>query len=122
MAEKEEKRGLGLAAAIMGEVAAATPKATEAAEKPKRRTRKSIIDSELLPGPTGEQLKKKRQRARKDPELRKSHNMTILMTEQTYQRFRRIAEKEGLSMNGIINRLIKKYIIAHDIDDEYLDI
>lgn len=124
MTEKRKDLGLaeGLAAAILGEVAAAVPKATTAKPQKPRRQRKSIIDKELLPGPTGEQLKKKRQRAKKDPELRKSHSMTILMTEQTYQRFKRVAEAEGLSMNGIINRMIRKYIVVHDIDDNLLDI
>ena len=105
----------GLAAAIMGELEA------ESAATKEKRTRRSIIDRELLPGATGEELKKKRKRAKKDPELRKSHSFTVLMTEQTYQHFKRVAQAEELSMNGIVNRLIRKYIIAHDIDDHMLD-
>lgn len=118
MAKKEN----GLAAALMGEAEEQKAPEKPEAKTAKRRQRKSIIDNEPLPGASGEELKKKRQRAKKDPELRKSHSMTILMTEQTYQKFKRIAEGEELSMNGIINRLIRKYIIAHDIDDEMLDI
>lgn len=110
----------GLAAAIMGEVLEAEAPKQEV--KKVRRTRRSIIDKEPLPGATGEQLKKKRKRAKKDPELRRTRSISLLVTEQTYQKFKRIAEVEGLSMNGIVNRLVRKYIIAHDIDDEMLDI
>lgn len=123
MAKESSKKSM--AAALIGEVMAAEPLATvpdPPEEKPKRKTRKSIIDNELLEGPTGEELKKRRIRRRKPAELRKSHNVTLLMTEQTYQKFKTITENEGVSMNGVINRLVKKYIIAHDIDDDLLDI
>ena len=97
MAEKES----GLAAALMGGMGA--EQETPAQEdQPKRRRRKSIIDNELLPGATGEEMKQKRKRAKKAPELRRSHSFTILMTEQTYQHFKRVAESEELSMNGIV--------------------
>ncbi len=115
---KEEKKDLGLAAAIMGDV----PETPEPEEEKKPRRRKSIIDKEPLPGASGEELKKKRKRAKKDPELRRSRSISVLVTEQTFQHFKRIAEREELSMNGIINRLIRKYIVAHDIDDNMLDI
>ena len=86
-----------------------------AAEK---KTRRSIIDREPLPGATADELKKRRTRKGKPAELRKTHNFTVLMTEQMYQQLKAIAENKGLSMNGIITRLIKKYIVVHDIDQE----
>ena len=104
------------------EAAAETP-----AEKPKRR-RRSIIDRELLPEPgelkklKEEKPKKKRKpRRKKDPALKKTYSMSVLMTENMHQRFKRIAEKQELSMNGIVTRLIRKYIITHDIDLDDLD-
>lgn len=109
----------GLAAALMGGMDAEQQDAPEV--KKTGRRRRSIIDKEPLPGASGEQLKKKRHRAKKDPELRKSHSFTVLMTEQTYQKFKRVTEVEEVSMNGVINRLIRKYIVAHDIDGHILD-
>jgi len=106
----------GLAAALMGGL-----EEKPEAKKPKR-TRRSIIDKELLPGATGAEMKQRRKRAKKDPELRKSHSFTVLMTEQTYQKFKQVAEAEELSMNGIVNRLIRKYIVAHDVDDNFIDV
>lgn len=104
------------------------PKTTvePSAEKPaeptpkKPRRRHSLIERKPLPGEPAEP--RKRTRRKKDPNLKKSHNFTILITEQTYQQFKRIAEAQELSMNGIIGRLIKKYILLHDIDNENLDI
>lgn len=90
-----------------------------AGSKPKRR-RKSLIDREVLPGEIPE--KKKRQRAKKDPALCKSHSLTILLTEQTFQKLKKICEQQELSMNGVVGRLIRKYIILHDVDQEGLDI
>lgn len=83
-----------------------------------KKTRRSIIDREPLPGATADELKKRRTRKGKPAELRKTHNFTVLMTEQMYQQLKAIAENKGLSMNGIITRLIKKYIVVHDIDQE----
>ena len=91
-------------------------------EQPKRKTRKSDIIREPMAGASGETLKKKRTRRGKPAELRKSHSCTVLMTEQMYQKFKTITENEGVSMNGVITRLLRKYIIAHDIDDNMLDI
>ena len=91
-------------------------------EEPKRKTRKSDIIRDPLAGPSGTELKKKRIRRGKPAELRKSHSFTVLMTEQMYQQFKTITENEGVSMNGVITRLLRKYIIAHDIDDNMLDI
>ena len=119
---KEEKKDLGLAAAIMGEAMAAQEATEQEAEDKPRRKRKNIMDREPLPGPTGAEMKKKRKRAKKDPELRKSRSISVLMTEQLYQKFKQKAEREELSMNGIITSLIRKYVIAHDIDDNMLDI
>lgn len=109
------------------EAAAETPTTPEA-EKPKRR-RRSIIDRELLPEPgelkklKEEKPKKKRKpRRKKDPALKKTYSMSVLMTENMHQRFKRIAEQQELSMNGIVTRLIRKYIITHDIDLDDLDI
>lgn len=90
--------------------------------QPKRKTRKSDIIRDPLAGPSGAELKKKRTRKGKPAELRKSHSFTVLMTEQMYQQFKAITENEGVSMNGVITRLLRKYIIAHDIDDNMLDI
>lgn len=91
-------------------------------EKPKRR-RKSIIDRERIPGGIPEpEEPKKRKRAKKPAELRKSHSMTLLLTEETYQRFKRITEQQELSMNGVIGRLIRKYIMLHDIDNDDLGV
>ena len=91
-------------------------------EKPKRKTRKSDIIREPMKGASGEEMKKKRTRRGKPAELRKSHSFTVLMTEQMYQKFKTITENAGVSMNGVITRLLRKYIIAHDIDDNMLDI
>ena len=84
---------------------------TEApAEKPKRR-RRSLIDKDPLP-----EAKKKRQRRQKDPALKKTYSMTVLMTEEMHRRLKNIAEIQELSMNGIVTRLIRRYIMTHDID------
>ena len=85
------------------------------------RKRHSLIERTPLPGdPAVEPTK--RTRRKKNPALKKSHSFTILLTEQTYQQFKKVAEAQELSMNGIVGRLIKKYIILHDIDGENLDI
>ena len=96
---------------------------TETVETVKRKPKKrhSLIERKPLPGEPAVEPKK-RTRRKKDPALKKSHNFTILLTEQTYQQFKRVAEAQELSMNGIIGRLIKKYIILHDVDGENLDI
>ena len=99
------------------EAAAATKEA-----QPKKRHRRSIIDKDPLPGLIPGTDKKKRIRAKKPAALRKSHTMTILITEQTFQRFKKICEQQELSMNGVVGRLIRKYIMLHDIDQEDLTI
>ena len=83
-----------------------------------KRRRKSYIErpGDTLPG------KPKRTRRHKDPTLKKTHSFTLLMTEKMYDDFKRIAEAQGFSMNGIATRLIKKYIALHDIDQEDLGI
>lgn len=91
-----------------------------AVEQPKRRRRRSLIDKDPMPGASGAEMKKKRQRAKKPAELRKSHSMTILMTEQLFQRLKATAEAQELSMNGIVTRLIRKYVMLHDIDNDNL--
>ena len=93
-------------------------------EPPKPRRRRSLIDREPLPGDpaTPEPPKKKRTRRHKPKELLKSRNITVVMTEQLYQRLKKTAETQELSMNGIINRLIRKYVLLHDIDNEDLGI
>ena len=90
--------------------------ATPEPEKPKRH-RKSYIERELMPEP-----KKRRPRRKKDPALKKTHTFTLLLTESLYERFRATAEIQGLSMNGIATRLIKKYVSLHDIDQDDLGI
>lgn len=80
--------------------------------------RKSYIDR---PGDTLPE-KPKRTRRHKDPAHKKTHSFTLLMTEKMYEDFKRIAEAQGLSMNGIATRLIKKYVALHDIDQEDLGI
>lgn len=79
-------------------------------EKPKRR-RRSLIDKDPLP-----EAKKKRTRRKKDPALKKTYSMTVLMTEEMHRRLKNIAETQELSMNGIVTRLIRKYIVTHDVD------
>ena len=92
-------------------------------QEPKKRRRKSIIDWERIPGGIPEAAEyKKRKRAKKPAELRKSHSMTLLLTEETFQRFKRITEQQELSMNGVIGRLIRKYIMLHDIDNDDLGV
>lgn len=111
------------AAGLMGFTAEATPEpeATQDA-KPKRR-RRSIIEREAIPGGIPEAAEyKKRKRAKKPAELRKSHSMTVLITEDLYQRFKRVTEQQELSMNGVIGRLIKKYVVLHDIDNDDLGV
>lgn len=103
----KESNKSSMAAALIGEVMAAeTPAAVPdpPEEKPKRKTRKSIIDNELLEGPTGEELKQRRIRRRKPAELRKSHNVTLLMTEQTYQKFKTILTKETALLRNVAFR------------------
>ena len=112
-----------IARALVQEEPTIEPTETAVEETPKRKPRKrhSLIERTLLPGdPTTE--RPKRTRRKKDPALKKSHSFTILLTEQTYQKFKQVAEAQELSMNGIVGRLIKKYIILHDIDGENLDI
>lgn len=99
-----------MAAALMGEPAAAGQEPP--AEKPKRR-RRSLIDKDPMPEAT---KKIKRTRRKKDPRFKKSYSMTVLMTEEMHQRLKNIAEIQELSMNGIVTRLIRKYIVAHDVD------
>ena len=115
MAKKDDLQNT-MAAALSGlkeEPAAPEP------EKPKRR-RKSHIEKDLMPEPGQEEPKKKRTRRKKDPALKKTHTFTLLLTESLYERFRATAEQQGLSMNGIATRLIKKYISLHDIDEDDL--
>lgn len=83
--------------------------------KPKKKTRKSQIERDLLP-----EAPKKRTRRKKDPALKKTHTFTLLLTEQLYERFKATAEEQGYSMNGIATRLIKKYVSLHDIDGDDL--
>lgn len=129
MAKKDELKN-SMAAMFITEPGEPEPKEKEvkqeqpekaAGSKPKRR-RKSIIDREVLPGEIPQPEKKKRQRAKKDPALCKSHSLTILLTEQTFQKLKKICEQQELSMNGVVGRLIRKYIILHDVDQEGLDI
>jgi hypothetical protein len=116
---KEDNKNTLAAALLLEDVGAPVP---DPAGKPKRKTRKSDIIREPLAGESGAELKKKRTRRGKPAELRKSHSFTVLMTEQMYQKFKTITENEGVSMNGVITKLLRKYIIAHDIDDDLLDI
>lgn len=81
-------------------------------ETPKRR-RRSLIDNDPLPEAT---KKIKRTRKKKDPALKKSYSMTVLMTQEMHRRLKNIADIQGLSMNGIVTRLIRRYIMTHDID------
>ena len=81
-----------------------------------RPRRKSIIERPGEPLPE----KPKRTRRHKDPDLKKTHSFTLLLTEKMYQDFKRIAENQGFSMNGIATRLIRKYIALHDIDQDDL--
>ena len=118
MAKETDKTNL--AAALL--VDTQEPEAVAPKEPQKKRTRKSDIIREPMKGASGEELKARRKRRRKPAELRKSHSFTVLMTEQMYQKFRTIAEYEGVSMNGVITKLLRKYIIAHDIDDNMLDV
>ncbi len=102
-----------MAAALLAGINEEEPKAPE----PKRTTRRrSAIERPGEPLPE----KPKRTRRQKDPALKKSHSFTLLLTEKMYQDFKKIAEREGLSMNGIATRLIRKYIALHDVDQEDL--
>ena len=78
---------------------------------PRRRRRRSLIDKDPLP-----ETKIKRTRRKKDPKMVKSYSMTVIMTQEMHDRFKALAEQQELSMNGIITRLIRKYIITHDVD------
>ncbi len=84
-----------------------------AGEPQVKRHRKSVIEKEPLP----ELPKPKRTRRKKDPALRKTHSMTILLTEAMFQRFKAVAEQQETSMNGIITKLMKKYIMTHELID-----
>lgn len=86
------------------------------AQAPVKRRRKSFIEKEIYTEP-----KPKRTRRKKDPEYVKSHTLTVLMTESMFQKFKSIAQQQELSMNGIVTRLIRKYIITHDVDLTDLD-
>ncbi len=88
---------------------------TELIENPPKikRRRRSLIDKEPLPEP-----KQRKPRKKKDPILKKTHSFTVLMTEQLYQRFKMTAQQQEYSMNGIVNRLIKKYVFLHDVDSD----
>lgn len=107
MAKKEELKNT-MAAALAGLDPDAVPKTVK-----EKTRRKSQIEREPMPEP-----KKRKPRKKKDPALKKTHPFTLLLTEQVYNRFKAIAEEEGYSMNGIVTRLIKKYIFLHDVDDE----
>ena len=109
----------GLAAAFVSGPQETKPAQAEPAKK---KTRKSDIVREPMKRKDGQEIKIKRKRACKPAELRKSRSISVLMTEQMYQAFKAISENEGASMNGIICKLVRKYIIAHDIDDDLLDI
>ncbi len=117
MAKKEDLKNT-MAAALSGLEEKTDPAAEPVkvkTEKPKRR-RKSIIEQAPLPEP-----KKKRTRRGKDPALKKTHPLTLLLTEQLYERFKATAEEQGYSMNGIVTRLIKKYIYKYDLDYDDTD-
>lgn len=98
----------------------AKQEATQEPEKKKRR--RSLVDHDPLPEPGTVPPKKKRTRRKKNPELKKSYSMTVLMTPELHRRLKRIAEQEELSMNGIVTRLIRKYVITHDIDMEDIEL
>lgn len=89
------------------------PKETETEAQAGKRRRRSLIDYDPLPEAS---KKLTRTRRRKDPALKKSYSMTVLMTEEMHRRLKNIAEIQGLSMNGIVTRLIRRYIMTHDID------
>ena len=120
---KEDNKNTLAAALLVDEPEKQIPAAApDPEEKPQRKTRKSDIIRDPLKGASGAELKKRRKRRGKPAELKKSHPLTVLMTEQMYQKFKTITEFEGVSMNGVITKLLRKYIIAHDIDDDMLDI
>ena len=105
-----------MAANLMQNPEPAEPAAIiEEPAKPKRR-RRSLIDKDPLPEP-----KRKRTRRKKDPALKKTYSMTVLMTDTMHERLKEIAERQELSMNGIVTRLIRRYIMTHDIDLTDLD-
>ncbi len=116
---KENALSMTMAQALAGGSVqpAAEPAPVPAAEEPEKqkRRRRSVIEKDPLPEP-----KKKRTRKKKDPALKKTHSFTLLLTEQLYERFKATAEEQGLSMNGIATRLIKKYVVLHDIDGDDL--
>lgn len=91
-------------------------------EPEKKKRRRSLVDHDPLPEPGTIPPKKKRTRRKKNPELKKSYSMTVLMTPELHRRLKRIAEQEELSMNGIVTRLIRKYVITHDIDMEDIEL
>ena len=91
-------------------------------EPEKKKRRRSLVDHDPLPEPGTVPPKKKRTRRKKNPELKKSYSMTVLMTPELHRRLKRIAEQEELSMNGIVTRLIRKYVITHDIDMEDIEL
>lgn len=114
MAKKEELKNT-MAAALAGLEPKEEPAAAEQAKQ--KKVKRSYIEKVPLPEP-----KKRRPRTPKDPALKKSHAFTILMTEQLYKRFKLTAEEQGYSMNGIVNRLIKKYVFLHDVEMEEEDL
>ena len=112
---KNDKLMNTMAAALSGGL---EPKQEPAAAEPvkQKKVRRSHIETEPLPEP------KKRTRRKKDPALKKTHIFTLLLTESLYRRFKAIAEEQGYSMNGIANRLIKKYVFLHDVEMEEEDL
>lgn len=100
---------------------AAEPAKEQAATvEPVKRRRKSIIDNEPIPGKLPP--KKKRTRRGKPEELKKTHSVTVYCTEDLYRRFKAVAIAQELSVNGIITRLMRRYVMNHDIDLEDIDI
>ena len=119
MAKKKEELKNTMAAILSGglepkQAAQEEPAAAEPV-KPKK-VRRSHVEKVLLPEP------KKRTRKKKDPALKKTHTLTLLLTESLYKRFKATAEEQGYSMNGIATRLIKKYVFLHDVEMEEEDI
>lgn len=97
--------------------AAADPEPA-AKPEPKKSRRKSIIDREPLPekDPAPAAEKPKRKRRGKPPELKKTHSVTVYCTEQLYNRFKAVAERKELSVNGIITHLMRNYVEMNDFD------
>ena len=53
-------------------------------------------------------------KALKPAELKKTSRLSVVLTDQMYERFKAVTMEEGETMNGVITKMIRKYIAERE--------